>query len=221
MHIVSEPAILYFGTPVVLISTINEDGSFNLAPMSSVYWLGWRCMIGLSAFSKTTQNILSSRQCVLSLPSVTEAAAVNRLALTTGSNPVPEGKQKKGYRYEPRKFEVSGLTPKPSLVVKPPRVLECPVQLEAELMALHPMADEDPLQKGRLISFELRILKVHLSPSILMNGHTNRVDPDRWRPLIMSFQQLYGLGAKVHYSTLAQIPEVSYKTPDLEYSKQL
>ena len=30
-----EPAILYFGTPVVLISTVNEDGTSNLAPMSS------------------------------------------------------------------------------------------------------------------------------------------------------------------------------------------
>jgi flavin reductase (DIM6/NTAB) family NADH-FMN oxidoreductase RutF len=32
-HIVSEPSILYFGTPVVLISSENEDGSANLAPM--------------------------------------------------------------------------------------------------------------------------------------------------------------------------------------------
>src|SRR6202042_1082484 len=42
-HIVSEPSILYFGTPVVLISSANEDGSANLAPMSSAFWLGWRC----------------------------------------------------------------------------------------------------------------------------------------------------------------------------------
>ena len=33
MHIASEPAILYLGTPVVLIATVNEDGSYNLAPM--------------------------------------------------------------------------------------------------------------------------------------------------------------------------------------------
>ena len=31
MHINSEPNILYFGTPVVVISTVNEDGSYNLA----------------------------------------------------------------------------------------------------------------------------------------------------------------------------------------------
>ena len=35
-----EPAILYFGTPVVLIGTCNEDGSCNLAPMSSAWWVG-------------------------------------------------------------------------------------------------------------------------------------------------------------------------------------
>ena len=54
MHVTSEPNILYFGTPVVVISTVNEDGSYNLAPMSSVFWLGWRCVIGISAFSKST-----------------------------------------------------------------------------------------------------------------------------------------------------------------------
>ena len=43
-----EPAILYFGTPVVLIGSSNEDGSFNLAPMSSAWWVGWRCMLGLA-----------------------------------------------------------------------------------------------------------------------------------------------------------------------------
>jgi len=34
-HRTADPAILYFGTPVVLISSVNEDGSYNLAPMSS------------------------------------------------------------------------------------------------------------------------------------------------------------------------------------------
>lgn len=82
MHLVSEPPILYFGTPVVLVSTVNEDGSVNLAPISSVFWLGWRCMIGISAFSKTTANLLRTGECVLNLPSVNEVAAVNRSLLT-------------------------------------------------------------------------------------------------------------------------------------------
>jgi hypothetical protein len=44
MHIKSYPSILYFGTPVVLISTKNPNGTDNLAPISSIFWLGWRCI---------------------------------------------------------------------------------------------------------------------------------------------------------------------------------
>src|SRR5437764_14036244 len=92
MHVRSEPAILYFGTPVVLISTVNEDGSFNLAPMSSAFWLGWRCVLGLGAASKTPQNMARTRECVLNLPSADLAGMVDRLALTTGTEVVPEAK---------------------------------------------------------------------------------------------------------------------------------
>jgi len=100
MHVTSEPAILYLGTPVVLISTTNADGSYNLTPMSSAFWLGWRCMLGLAAESKTTENMKGTGECVLNLPSVDLVAAVDRLARTTGSNPVPARKIQRGYRFE-------------------------------------------------------------------------------------------------------------------------
>jgi flavin reductase (DIM6/NTAB) family NADH-FMN oxidoreductase RutF len=60
-----EPPILYLGTPVVLISALNLDGSANLSPMSSAWWLGWSCMLGLDASSKTTENLLRDRSQVL------------------------------------------------------------------------------------------------------------------------------------------------------------
>jgi flavin reductase (DIM6/NTAB) family NADH-FMN oxidoreductase RutF len=107
---VIEPAILYFGTPVVLIGSSNEDGSANLAPMSSAWWVGWRCMLGLASNSKSTQNLIRAGECVLNLPSADLVDAVNRLARTTGSNPVPPGKIKRSYRHEKNKFEISGLT---------------------------------------------------------------------------------------------------------------
>jgi flavin reductase (DIM6/NTAB) family NADH-FMN oxidoreductase RutF len=93
-----EPPILYLGSPVVLISTLNLDGSVNLSPMSSAWWLGWSCMLGLDASSKTTENLLRDRQGVLNLPSTALVGAVDRLALTTGSNPVPRHKVLMGYR---------------------------------------------------------------------------------------------------------------------------
>jgi flavin reductase (DIM6/NTAB) family NADH-FMN oxidoreductase RutF len=214
MHVVSEPAILYFGTPVVLIGTSNQDGSANLAPMSSAFWLGWRCILGLSARSKTTQNMIRSGQCVLNLPSHDLAGEVNRLARTTGSDPVPEGKQRKGYRFEPAKFELAGLTPVAGQVVTAPRVVECPVQLEAKVEAVHGVADDDPRQKGAISLIEVRIVRVHIEEQILMAGDRNRVDPDKWRPLIMSFQEFYGLApSKVGPRRSPKSPSASTARP--------
>src|SRR5688572_27726535 len=98
MHVRSEPPILYFGTPVVLLTTTNPDGTPNIAPMSSAFWLGWRCMLGLGAGSQTAANLLRDPQCVINLPSVNEVNVVDRLALTTGADPVPLPKQRRGYR---------------------------------------------------------------------------------------------------------------------------
>ena len=87
MHVTIEPGILYFGTPVVLITTLNEDGPYNLAPMSSVFWLRWRCVLGLASASKTTENLARTREAVLNLPSDALAGIVDRLALNTDSDP--------------------------------------------------------------------------------------------------------------------------------------
>jgi flavin reductase (DIM6/NTAB) family NADH-FMN oxidoreductase RutF len=206
-----DPAILYFGTPVVLISTLNEDGSPNLAPMSSAWWLGRRCMLGLGARSKTPQNLIRTGECVLNLPSDNLVEMVNRLALTTGSDPVPPHKAQKGYRFERDKFGLSGFTTADSETVAAPRALECPVQLEARLERVHTLEEDDDQRKGSLVGLEVRVTRVHVDTSIQMDGAENRIDPDKWRPLIMSFQKFYGLGPQLHESTLATIPEEMYR----------
>src|SRR3984893_14941635 len=98
-HLSVEPAILYLGTPVVLVSSMNENGSPNLAPMSSAFWLGWRCMLGFEAVSKTPRNVIRAGECVLNLPSMDQVGAINRISMVTGSNPVPSGKTLRGYRH--------------------------------------------------------------------------------------------------------------------------
>lgn len=211
MHRTIDPAILYFGTPVVLVSTLNEDGSANLAPMSSAWWLGRSCMLGFGARSHTPANLLRERECVLNLPSVEQVAAVNRLARTTGSDPVPPHKTAMGYRHEREKFETAGVTPVSSDTVRAPRVNECPVQLEAVVHARHELARWDEDRRGNLVAFEVGIVRVHIHESVLMAGTSDRIDPDRWRPLVMSFCQFYGLGPRIHHSTLAEIPESMYK----------
>lgn len=218
-HTRIEPGILYFGTPVVLISSLNEDGSANLAPMSSAFWLGWRAMLGLGARTKTAKNLVRTRECVLNLPSDALVGAVDRLALTTGIDPVPQMKQDRGYRFERDKFGLSGLTPTAAETVAPPRVAECPVTMEAVVEAIHPLAEDDEAQRGGIQVFEVRIQRVYVHEDILVSGSADHIDPDAWRPLIMSFQKFYGLGPQVHPSTLAQIPERLYRSPDIERAR--
>jgi flavin reductase (DIM6/NTAB) family NADH-FMN oxidoreductase RutF len=218
-HTSIEPNILYFGTPVVLISTLNEDGAANLAPMSSAFWLLWRCVLGLAASSKTARNLLRTGEGTLNLPSDALAGAVDRLALTTGLDPVPIRKARHGYRYLPGKFERAGLTPVRSETVAPPRAAECPVAMEVVVEDAHGVAEGDAAQRGRVITFEVRVQRVFVHDQIRLPGTDDHIDPDRWRPLIMSFQQLYGLGPRVRPSTLARVPESFYRPPDIERSR--
>ena len=53
---------------------------------------------------------------------------------------------------------------------------------------------------------EVHIVKLHVDESLLVggnNGSRPHIDPDRWRPLVMSFCRFYGLGGEVHPSRLA------------------
>jgi len=201
VHKVIEPKILYFGTPVVLISTLNEDGSPNLAPMSSAWWLGQDCMLGMGTRSKTVENLRREMQCVLNLPSADMVPAVDRLALTTAKNPIPEYKVNMGFQHITDKFSRAGLTPLPADLVRPPLVAECPVQLEAVVTRIHPFSDAEDY----CAAIETRIIRVHIDEDLLNSERRHHIDPDKWRPLIMSFCEFYGLGELVHSSRLAKV----------------
>jgi len=200
MHKTIEPTILYFATPVALISTLNPDGSPNLAPMSSAWWLGWSCMLGLGQMGQTSDNLIRTRECVINLPSEDLVTHVDRLALTTGKNLVPEKKRQWGYRYEPDKFAIAGFTAMESESVAPPRVRECPVQMEGIVHDFRPF--------GKNVSanaFEVHIVKLHVDETLLVEeGARPHIDPVRWRPLIMSFCRFFGRDAEVHPSRLAE-----------------
>jgi flavin reductase (DIM6/NTAB) family NADH-FMN oxidoreductase RutF len=94
-----------------------------------------------------------------------------------------------------------------------------PGQMEAVVVAKHNLMEDDDVARGRVVSFEVRVTRVHIHPDILMDGLSNRVDPDKWRPLIMSFQRYYAVGDEVHESTLAKIPEEKYRMPDIARSR--
>ncbi len=186
-----EPKILYFGTPVALISSLNEDGSTNLAPMSSFWALGWTLMLGLLDETKTAENFERHPECVVNLPSPEIWREVEKLAPLTGKNPVPEIKAKQ-FRFEQDKFAAAGLTPLASEVVKPMRAKECPVHMEARVTKMHRLEGERLKQLGGGLAAEVEIVRVHVASDFVMEE--KYIDPAKWSPLIYNFRHYFRLG---------------------------
>lgn len=168
-------------------------------------------MLGLAGLSHTTQNLLRTKQCVLNLASEEMASHLNLIARTTGSNPVPEWKVSAGYSFVKDKFEHAKLTPQKSDLINPPRILECPAQMEAEMVDAHEMMKDLPDRKGAIMAIEVKILRVHVEDELRLKGHANRIDTEKWHPLLMVFQEYYAMGSKVVESRLATIDESNYR----------
>jgi flavin reductase (DIM6/NTAB) family NADH-FMN oxidoreductase RutF len=188
-----EPKILYFGTPVALVSSLNEDGSTNLAPMSSFWALGWTMLLGVLDETKTAENLERHPECVVNLPDPELWPNVEKLAPLTGKNPVPEIKAKQ-FRFEADKFGASELTQLPSELVKPVRVMECPVHLEARVVKLHRMNGQKLAQLGGGVAAEVEIIRVHVATEFIQGD--NYIDPQKWSPLIYNFRHYFRLGEK-------------------------
>jgi flavin reductase (DIM6/NTAB) family NADH-FMN oxidoreductase RutF len=162
-------------------------------------------MLGINRNSQTWASLARTGEVAVALPSQAQVDAVNRLALTTGRDPVSERQQKRGYRHVADKFGVSGLTPVPADLIAPPLVAECPVVMEA---TVDTMAQDGQ----RIPAVEVTVRRVHASPDVLVPDRFNRIDPDRWRPLIMSFQHFYGLAdGRLVPSRLATVDEELYR----------
>lgn len=188
-----EPKILYFGTPVALISSLNEDGSTNLAPMSSFWALGWTLMLGLLDETKSAENVARHPECVVNLPAPGMWRSVERLAPLTGKNPVPEIKAKQ-FCFEADKFGAAQLAPLASDLVRPARVRECPVQMEARVVAVHKLHGDRLQQLGGGVAAEVEILRVHVASEFITGE--NYIDPERWSPLLYNFRHYFRLADK-------------------------
>ena len=190
-HLSISPSVLYFGTPVVLIVTTNEDGSANITPMSSAWALGSRVVLGLSSASQGAANLRRERECTLNFASADLWSKVEKIARGTGKDPVPAFKQAMGFSYIADKFEAGGFTPVPSERLLAPRISECPLQIEARLVAIHgDEVDPGPAPQKALI-IECEAVRVHAHHHIVVPG-TNHIDTRRWNPLYYVFRHYFG-----------------------------
>ncbi|MFC0628523.1 flavin reductase family protein [Kribbella deserti] len=189
---------LYFGTPVVLVSSRNLDASTNLAPMSSAWWLDRTAVLGMSVSSQTVRNLMERPECVLNLADASMVGAVDRIALMTGRPDIPERKRQRGYTYEPDKFAAAGLTPVDSDLVAVQGVHESPIRMEGVVEAIRPIAD------GNLRTLEIRIHRTHVDADLVMPLKDHYIDPVKWDPLIMKFTEFFAGGRLIHPSALAR-----------------
>jgi flavin reductase (DIM6/NTAB) family NADH-FMN oxidoreductase RutF len=194
------PKMLYFGTPVILVSSLNADGTTNIAPMSSAWWVGKTAMLGLSVHSQTVRNLEQRPACVLNLVDGGMVDAIDRIALLTGRPDVPEYKQARGYTWEPDKFAAAGLSPEHRGDGLPAAVAESLVQLAGEVRAIHEIDGPD----SGLRALEVAVLRTHVEEDLMLTGHPSYIDPLRWDPLLMKFTEYFSGAELSRPSSLAR-----------------
>ncbi|MFH1169393.1 MAG: flavin reductase family protein [Chloroflexota bacterium] len=116
--------------PILLISTIGEDGVFNVAPFATVNRVSHKpLLVGFEVNARrdgqkkdTLKNIEFSKEFVVSVVDETLAEAMNKAAAD--------------YPSYVDEFKESGLTPLTADIVKAPLVAESPVNLECQLLQI-------------------------------------------------------------------------------------
>ncbi|WP_050801651.1 flavin reductase family protein [Ornithinibacillus scapharcae] len=181
---------MYYGTPTLLLNTLNEDGTTNISPMSSSWALGDCIVLGVGLGGKAIENLERHKECVINLPSPALWENVEKISSYTGTKNIPTGKEEIGFTYKKEKYEASGLTPIDSKTVLPTRIQECPIQIEAVVKDIRV-----PEYNSLFAIVETQVLHFHADESIII--HKNHINPARWSPLIYNFRHYFGLGEEV------------------------
>jgi len=189
------PSINYFGTPVALVTTLQADGTPNISPMSSAWALGDRIVLGMATRGQGVENAFREGQCVVNMAPANLWRKVERLARTTGRDPVPDYKAAAGFRYEADKFRAAHLTSLASDLVRPPRIAECPLQFETEVVAAHaPGGGAWTIGcEHEFAILEVRVVRVHAHEEATIPG-TNYIDVAKWQPLLYVFRHYVAAG---------------------------
>jgi len=153
---------------VTLVTTLNEDGTSNVAPKSCVSLMIFRPLLlamGCNLAHWTAKNLRRGLECVVNVPGAELASE------TWATSELPH----------PRTLESAGLTPVASRRVKPPGVAECRAHLEC--------AYERELVYGEEIIILLRVVDATIDREVLEA-------PDPYalmRPFAFLEEKLYGV----------------------------
>jgi flavin reductase (DIM6/NTAB) family NADH-FMN oxidoreductase RutF len=172
--------------PIGWVSSLDANGARNLAPFSFFNGVsGNPPMLIFSVGQRegrakdTLANVIATKEFVWNVASEHIAQNMN---LTSGNYP-PEVDE----------FVVAGLTPIPSLKVKPPRVKEAHVTMECVL------AQTVPLPRSAYTLVIGEVIYMHIADEVL-DAH-GRVDPVKLAPIAR-------LGGSSWYTTLGKLFEM-------------
>jgi flavin reductase (DIM6/NTAB) family NADH-FMN oxidoreductase RutF len=88
--------------------------------------------------------------------------------------------------------------------VKPDRIAECPLQIEAEVLAAHAPTDQAGAPPAGFHILETRARKVFARADLVVPG-TQHVDPARWSPLLYVFRHYFGTGPDLGRTFRAEV----------------
>ena len=146
--------------PIAWVSTIGEDGVFNLAPYSAYCVVSARpamvgfCVAGTMDGQKkdTLRNIESTREFVINVVNETLAEQMNMTSAP--------------YTSDVDEFKEAGLTAVKADLVKAPMVAESPVNIECRLNQILEFGEAP-----RISSFIIgEILRIHIKDSVYTDG---------------------------------------------------
>jgi flavin reductase (DIM6/NTAB) family NADH-FMN oxidoreductase RutF len=155
--------------PIALVSSLDQGNVRNLAPFS--YFTACSSNPPVVVFcpilrpapllaKDTLRNILATREFVVNIVSEEFVERMNATAAQVGP--------------EVDEFELSGLTPIASELIKPPRVAESHVHMECRLLQVVQVSDQPG--GGTLVLGE--VLRFHVRAGLVENF---RIDPDQLR----------------------------------------
>jgi flavin reductase (DIM6/NTAB) family NADH-FMN oxidoreductase RutF len=157
--------------PIAFVSTVSADGIRNLAPFSFFTGVSANPPVVLfcpvrratdGQMKDTLHNVQATGEFVVNIVSEDFAAQMN---LCSADFP-PEVDE----------FEMSGLTPLASDLVRPPRVLESRVQMECKVLQIVEVGD-GPLGASVVLG---QVLRFHVADELYKDF---RIDPDKLRAI--------------------------------------
>lgn len=185
-HITINPQTLYYGFPVILLTTVDAVGKSNISPISSSWSLGNKLVIGIGSGGKAYDNIKAVPEVVLNIASTDLMQNVEKIAKYT-SKYLTDKNRDMGYSFSDDKFSIGAFTKQKSVKVKPYRIRESKLQLEARV--------EHITVRDWFAIIELEVILTHADESIL--NLDNNIDPLVWNPLIYNFRSYHGLSEQI------------------------